>query len=1467
MKLPFFKLAWVLGLAAILGFSIFGFIQDSGAYGTIANGQSCASSNLCVKDNLCVYGTCRTCRAGDETNQYYTAQCTTMQSGSTGTTNKITVKSMVCTPESVSTTTNGISCVGEGAGGSGRYGFKWNYSTNLLKKSTTTDTANATFYALANVNGTATITVEISDLNNASLKATSNPDTVVVNTGGGTTTSTVTITCTPTSLVYYGPNNASNVTQTTCRATISPARSGVTYTWAKQSGPGEALNISGNKLQLTADTSQASGLFQITATANVTGSPVGTKPVNFTNNYTSGSTSAGSLTIADMFCTYSTLTYDGTTDPKVATCSSSLGTSTNYTYVWTASSPGIITSGASSGTATVTADKTKSNGDIIVTLTATEKSTGKKGTKTDTIKFTNAAVTATSSVSVDYFSVSPKGSSNPGYLNFEYKICPASATTTYVIDYGTGRSSAVQTRVYCSTQVFAVQGYADGTYTAKITATAADGTTAERSVTFTWSNSATKLTIGSSGGGTVIPPATGDNTLVVTAPTASTTAQAGGNLTVSWTGIVAGSNYVWVRIYSGTPPTDAPNKGFSSTGWVKLFALGGQIATSRGSYTDALTPTSKFPAGSYFAAVGVEGKYVAYSPAFQVTAAATNPAPAPVDPTQPTTPIDPGTGTPPPAPAAANDLKITAPAANAAYKPGDNITITWTGTAPEFTDMYLALFVGTPPANGRDWPGKSEQLFNNGSKVTVSAGTYTGPLLSTLADGDYFVGAGQGTLRTVFSPKFVINKTGTPPTDGTVPGAPPGTAVNDFHFTAPAVGAPHAPGDTLTVSWAGTLKDVTNAFIALYKGTPLAGVRTKWPEADGRPSDGPHWVLNNGAAVNIVTTQRLENTIPDVAQKGPRLGLPLEDGDDYYLVAGAEGKGIVASPKFSIRKRTDGNPPGTPPGSGVNDFHFTAPTLGAPHAPGDTLTVAWAGTIQNVRTAYLALYKGTPLTGLRQKWPEDDGRSNDGPHWILNNSQPVDLIGQTVLTQTIPDTTPSGKRTGLPIEDGDDYYLVTGVPGQGVMASPKFSIRRRTTTPPSGGAGNPPGSTITDFHFTAPTAGSPFAPGDPITIAWLGQLTGVRDAYIALYKGTPYTSLRTKWPEEDGKTNDGPYHLFNNGQIIDITSRDRLVENIPVNATRGLRAGLPLEDSDNYYLVIGDSGKKVAYSSRFSIRNRAGNGNNTGSNVNPSISYFRVVGNSTRAVNDTVYFEYYVCDANNDPLTLEVNFGDGVVQSVTGQCVANQVSHVYRNTGTYPATLTARDNRGGQSQASATITIQTSSLTQYGLSDGMLVRTPGNPRVYHIMANQNRTKLMKHWLPDSGVFISYGYRWDDIRIVDDSILNPVPRVKVVKLANSSDLYYLTEGDMKRKIPNDTIFRSYGNVPEDTVTINQTEYNWYPVNILVHIDRAPEIYLLENGQKRWIKTEAAFKNRGYTWAMVAPVNQTEFNYYPTGSPIQ
>src|SRR3989344_7680623 len=116
MKLPFFKLAWVLGLAAILGVSIFGFFQDSGAYGTIANGQSCASSNLCVKDNLCVYGTCRTCRAGDETNQYYTAQCTTMQSGSTGTTNKITVKYMACTPESVSNTTNPISCSSDGAG-------------------------------------------------------------------------------------------------------------------------------------------------------------------------------------------------------------------------------------------------------------------------------------------------------------------------------------------------------------------------------------------------------------------------------------------------------------------------------------------------------------------------------------------------------------------------------------------------------------------------------------------------------------------------------------------------------------------------------------------------------------------------------------------------------------------------------------------------------------------------------------------------------------------------------------------------------------------------------------------------------------------------------------------------------------------------------------------------------------------------------------------------------------------------------------------------------------------------------------------------------------------------------------------------------------------------------------------------------------------------------------------------------
>ena len=99
------------------------------------------------------------------------------------------------------------------------------------------------------------------------------------------------------------------------------------------------------------------------------------------------------------------------------------------------------------------------------------------------------------------------------------------------------------------------------------------------------------------------------------------------------------------------------------------------------------------------------------------------------------------------------------------------------------------------------------------------------------------------------------------------------------------------------------------------------------------------------------------------------------------------------------------------------------------------------------------------------------------------------------------------------------------------------------------------------------------------------------------------------------------------------------------------------------------------------------------------------------------------------------------------------------------------------------------------------------------------------------------------------------------------VYYITEGGLKRHIPNPTVFLSYGNKWSDVVTVEPFELSAIPDNILIREEGKPEVYKLENGQKRWIKTAEIFNRLGYKWDEIAPVNPVEINSYPLGTPIE
>ncbi len=141
------------------------------------------------------------------------------------------------------------------------------------------------------------------------------------------------------------------------------------------------------------------------------------------------------------------------------------------------------------------------------------------------------------------------------------------------------------------------------------------------------------------------------------------------------------------------------------------------------------------------------------------------------------------------------------------------------------------------------------------------------------------------------------------------------------------------------------------------------------------------------------------------------------------------------------------------------------------------------------------------------------------------------------------------------------------------------------------------------------------------------------------------------------------------------------------------------------------------------------------------------------------------------------------------------------------------------------------------------------------------------WVPSPDVFDSLGLNWTSVEVVPASQKANFQRAKLLRAENDEKVFYITEGGLKRHIPNVETFNSYGNLWQDVVVVKDFELSAIPDNQLVRQTGDGKVYELENGQKRWIKTADAFNRLGLNWAQIAPVNGTELNSYPMGAPIE
>ena len=159
------------------------------------------------------------------------------------------------------------------------------------------------------------------------------------------------------------------------------------------------------------------------------------------------------------------------------------------------------------------------------------------------------------------------------------------------------------------------------------------------------------------------------------------------------------------------------------------------------------------------------------------------------------------------------------------------------------------------------------------------------------------------------------------------------------------------------------------------------------------------------------------------------------------------------------------------------------------------------------------------------------------------------------------------------------------------------------------------------------------------------------------------------------------------------------------------------------------------------------------------------------------------------------------------------------------------------------------------------VRFSGDPMVYVVQG----TKIK--WVPNPDVFSGLGLNWASVEVIPVSQKTNFQRAKLLRAENDEKVFYITEGGLKRHIPNIETFNSYGNLWQDVVVVKDFELSAIADNQLIRQAGDSKVYKLENGQKRWIKTADVFNRLGLNWAQIAPINGTELSSYPLETPIE
>jgi len=161
-----------------------------------------------------------------------------------------------------------------------------------------------------------------------------------------------------------------------------------------------------------------------------------------------------------------------------------------------------------------------------------------------------------------------------------------------------------------------------------------------------------------------------------------------------------------------------------------------------------------------------------------------------------------------------------------------------------------------------------------------------------------------------------------------------------------------------------------------------------------------------------------------------------------------------------------------------------------------------------------------------------------------------------------------------------------------------------------------------------------------------------------------------------------------------------------------------------------------------------------------------------------------------------------------------------------------------------------------------LVKTANNPAVYAILDGK------KHKIINEEIFLSYEYKWNNIKTISEQKLCSYPSVRLARTPFNPNVYYInTKKAFKKLHSSEKIFLDYGNKWEDVVILNEQDLAKLTDTILIKTKLNSAVYLLDNGIKRPIPSEKIFLSLGYKWDDIIIISNLDMANYLTGESVK